>query len=280
MRGSAGATAYQAKAPLGGTFGAWLVEDANGARAVLKAPWRSDQRQRVEAIAALLASLDDGRAPRILASGYEPSIGTWYLQEHVDGVPLGQLDARHVPEVFAFIETLAGRSHLAEELPDWQQEVVRSTLSAWSRTAAELRPHCADLVESFGSVIVSSEIPLSAPDVVHGDFLVTQLLVADDAISGIVDWDFAGRGDRAFDLALLFVNIHAQADRGHGSADSAQTLAAVNCQGISVANNSFTVYVIHHLVQMLLTAKLGSAANLDWRIDLARRVWRSVERYG
>ncbi len=44
---------------------------------------------------------------------------------------------------------------------------------------------------------------LAGTDAVHGDFHHENLLIRDGRITGVIDWDGAGRGDRRFDLVTL-----------------------------------------------------------------------------
>lgn len=44
---------------------------------------------------------------------------------------------------------------------------------------------------------------LAGDDAVHGDFHHENLLARDGRITGVIDWDGAGRGDRRFDLVTL-----------------------------------------------------------------------------
>jgi hypothetical protein len=50
---------------------------------------------------------------------------------------------------------------------------------------------------------------LTGDDVVHCDFTPQNLLVAGDQITGVVDWDGTGRGDRRFDLVTFRFGLHA-----------------------------------------------------------------------
>jgi aminoglycoside phosphotransferase (APT) family kinase protein len=45
----------------------------------------------------------------------------------------------------------------------------------------------------------------SAPAVVHGDYRLDNLLVADDAVAAVIDWEMATLGDPLTDVALLLV---------------------------------------------------------------------------
>jgi aminoglycoside phosphotransferase (APT) family kinase protein len=52
--------------------------------------------------------------------------------------------------------------------------------------------------------------PLRGVDAVHVDFHPGNLLGVDGTITGVIDWDGAGRGDRRFDLVTLRFGIHAE----------------------------------------------------------------------
>jgi len=49
---------------------------------------------------------------------------------------------------------------------------------------------------------------LSGDDAVHGDYQPSNILTGHGRITGIVDWDGAGRGDRRLDLVTLRFGIH------------------------------------------------------------------------
>ncbi|WP_322759120.1 phosphotransferase [Frankia sp. Cr2] len=49
---------------------------------------------------------------------------------------------------------------------------------------------------------------LTGEDAVHGDFHPGNVLAADGQVTGVVDWDGAGRGDRCPDLVVLRVGVH------------------------------------------------------------------------
>jgi Ser/Thr protein kinase RdoA (MazF antagonist) len=50
---------------------------------------------------------------------------------------------------------------------------------------------------------VYADLALPSSDIVHFDFTPSNILVAGGRISGVIDWDGACAGDRAFDLATL-----------------------------------------------------------------------------
>ena len=50
-------------------------------------------------------------------------------------------------------------------------------------------------------------------DLVHGDLAVSNVLVVGDIVTGIVDWDAAGCGDRALDLSKLLFYSYENVNR-------------------------------------------------------------------
>jgi hypothetical protein len=57
---------------------------------------------------------------------------------------------------------------------------------------------------------------LLGDDAVHGDFHPGNILTADGEITGVIDWDGAGRGDHRFDLVVLRFGLHPRPDRSAG----------------------------------------------------------------
>lgn len=55
-----------------------------------------------------------------------------------------------------------------------------------------------------------SPIRLTGNDAVHGDFHPGNVLARGGAVTGVVDWDAASRGDRRFDLITLRFGLHAK----------------------------------------------------------------------
>jgi aminoglycoside phosphotransferase (APT) family kinase protein len=109
-------------------------------------------------------------------------------------------------------------------------------------------------------------------DVVHGDFLATQLLVRGSRLSGVVDWDAAGRGDRCQDLALLFYNAFAQADRHKHPVNQSviSELAAYSTALCGV--DRFSWFIAHEILVTQAFVVEHNSRHLLWRTNLGRRV--------
>jgi hypothetical protein len=106
---------------------------------------------------------------------------------------------------------------------------------------------------------------LSTVDAVHFDFHPGNLLAADGVITGIVDWDGAGRGDRRLDLVTLRFGLHAKT----------ATQAVVDLLDVileSVPEEVLQVCWAHMSLRMVDWAiRHFSAADVDHWLDLAER---------
>jgi aminoglycoside phosphotransferase (APT) family kinase protein len=87
-----------------------------------------------------------------------------------------------------------------------------------------------------------------------------------------VDWDAAGRGDRCQDLALLFYNVFAQADRHQQRADP-EVVATLGARIQDTCGPERWEWFLTY--EILLTLDFVAEKNprhLMWRIELSRRV--------
>lgn len=116
-------------------------------------------------------------------------------------------------------------------LPPWSGPTVDDR-------AAELDRECAWLLAS-GSlpaevILHNREIAEGAlrpwkPVFVHGDLQITHVFVADDEVTGVIDWSEAGSGDAMFDLAILTLGHEEVLDdllRGYGPGADREVIRA------------------------------------------------------
>jgi len=267
----------------GGAWGAWLVRDAEGRRAVLKCLWDEDWRRRLKA-SSLLVERVRARgvpAPRYLLSGWEDGVGTWYIQDWCRGEPLAQLTMPLLDEVIALSDRLIGAAHPRIEAFDWSAYLRRQVTRADSGFLAGVREYSSTLsrmgnvLQEMGEQALEAHPPTT--DIVHGDFLVTQFLRDGDAISALLDWDAAGCGDRGFDLALLFQNVHVQASRtGHPLDD--RVVVRLGRIGIeSCGDQAFAGFLAYHLGRMLSFVARFNPRHVPWRYGLARQILSSLD---
>lgn len=266
-----------AKLP-GGAWGAWLVRDQQDQVAILKCIWDSDWRLRLESARQVVEGLRTRNAavPRYISSGFDPKVGTWYVQECLRGVRVEELDHRLLRQVVDFVSLQAG---IGTKLPgayDWSRQLEQWMATQADSTIEVMRHHSREgrhLAPRLQSVIAAyGEERLRTDDAVHGDFLATQLLVHDGRLAGVVDWDGAGRGDRCQDLALLFYNAFAQADRRHHPVDHEVMLALGDHVAALCGAERFGWFLVYEILVTFAFLFERNPGNLAWRTQLGQRV--------
>jgi aminoglycoside phosphotransferase (APT) family kinase protein len=109
-------------------------------------------------------------------------------------------------------------------------------------------------------------------DAVHGDLLVTQLLLRRGRLSGVLDWDAAGRGDRCQDLALLFYNTFAHADRSGRPVPTDVPQALAGRAAALCGQERFAWLLAYEILLALAFVAERNPRHLDWRTALGLRV--------
>ncbi|MFC9688806.1 phosphotransferase [Kribbella sp. NPDC056951] len=194
----------------GGEVGAAYVRWDDGRRSVLK--WRPGTRLEdfqagpiAVSEAARLAGLPVPRTE--LAVQLESAVAT--VQELLPGAPIAVLDERLLDQVLAVNEELrlllAGNStvpslnlYLTFDGPGF---CLHGPLRSHDRRTARLD----DWITAVGA---DHPGPLRGDDAVHVDFHPGNLLAVDGKLTGIIDWDGAGRGDHRLDLVTLRFGLH------------------------------------------------------------------------
>ena len=266
----------------GGAWGAWLVQ-RRGTMAVLKCIWDVDWRPRIRLAADVVERIRerDDRVPRFMDYGYLADHGTWLLQEFIAGAPIPQLTPDLLTDVLALGRNAAGLFPARRAAGfDWSDE-VRAVVAPDSPDLALLRrsglaaARLADAAEGAGG----SAATLASHDAVHGDFLVTQLLVDEanpNRLVGVIDWDQTGPGSRAIDLALLLQNVEVQGDRTGVRAER-RVIDGIVQAGVEAAGSGFVSAVHYHLVKMVGFVLANNPRHVEWRLDVAGRVLRTVQ---
>jgi hypothetical protein len=137
------------------------------------------------------------------------------VQELLPGTKIDHLDVHHLDRVLDVHRIQANALADRGDIPAYQLHLVadgpgyclHEPLRQFSRRTAALERR----ISRCGA-----EDPGHLPgnDAVHGDFHPGNILAAHGAITGVVDWDGAGRGDHRFDLVVLRFGIHPdRADR-------------------------------------------------------------------
>jgi phosphotransferase family enzyme len=201
----------------GGQVGAAYVTWPDGHRSVLK--WRPGVRL-ADLSGGPLAVAGTARAGGYPAPAVELAIQTGdavvSVWELMPGAPAGRVTAGLLEEALALNDRQAGLLAGRPDIPpvdlyltgDGPGFCLHSPLREHSdRTRA--------LHRWIAAVGAGSPRCLAGEDAVHCDFQPTNILADGDRITGIVDWDGAGRGDRRLDLVTLRFGLHATpADAG------------------------------------------------------------------
>ncbi|MET7281003.1 phosphotransferase [Kribbella sp. NPDC005582] len=194
----------------GGEVGAAFVRWYDGRRAVLK--WRpgtrlADFRAGPLAVseAARLTGLPVPRTELAVQIG--TTVAT--VQELLPGAPISAVDEELLTQVLAVNDELrlllAGNStvpslnlYLSFDGPGF---CLHGPLRSHDRRTARLD----DWITIVGA---AHPEPLAGDDAVHVDFHPGNLLAIDGKLTGIIDWDGAGRGDHRLDLVTLRFGLH------------------------------------------------------------------------
>ncbi len=137
--------------------------------------------------------------------------------EHVDADMLDRILAihrLHKDRLIAPTEVPLVRLYLRSDGPGY---CLHEPARRYGRRTARLEQWVTRVGASFGDV-------LDGHDAVHYDFHPGNMLWSEDhTLTGVVDWDGAGRGDRRLDLVTLRFGLHAT----HPDARAIQRLDAI-----------------------------------------------------
>ncbi len=194
----------------GGEVGAAYVRWDDGRRSVLK--WRPgtglEEFQAGPLAVSEAARLAGLPVPRTeLAVQLGSAVAA--VQELLPGAPITMLDEDLLEQVLAINEQLrlllTGNStvpglnlYLTFDGPGF---CLHGPLRAHNRRTARLD----DWITAVGA---DHPGPLRGDDAVHVDFHPGNLLEVDGKLTGIIDWDGAGRGDHRLDLVTLRFGLH------------------------------------------------------------------------
>jgi Phosphotransferase enzyme family len=191
-----------------GEQGAFVVTDHQNRRWVLKwAPGAHNLQwmQGAKTVTDLLRSLSYP-APYYLLIGKIPE-GIYSIQSVLPGSPMRRLAPTLLPRLFELNELQLGQAIPGRK--DWHQEVINTVLLGGDGYClhSSLQQHSrgtSDLLQTLQTLVMAhQDEPHRTNDIVHGDFQHSNILIHDEQISGIVDWDGSFAGDCTFDITTL-----------------------------------------------------------------------------
>jgi hypothetical protein len=125
------------------------------------------------------------------------------VEEHLRGRHPADITPAVVRQMLSMADRARGRG---EPNHGWLRALSGNARRGGKVRVDVLRAHPvgAELLRRLAAALATVDGARFAPsDVVHGDFSPGNVLVADGAVVGVVDWDGAGPGDTAFDLVTL-----------------------------------------------------------------------------
>jgi hypothetical protein len=191
--------------------GAFSIIGADGSRAVLKLsrnPMWINQVQRAKSATDKLRTLNFP-APTYTIIG-STDRGTYSVQSELPGAT-GQPTVEGIESLLGLIELQKGQAISEVSGQDWVwyiMDVVFRGESGHVRAMMQFGPATSSLVSEVEGLVEGLQGKmLPKTDLVHGDMGISQVLFQGQTVSGVVDWDQAGYGDRTYDLAALWYSV-------------------------------------------------------------------------
>jgi hypothetical protein len=145
---------------------------------------------------------------RTVASGAVDGVGYAWVQERLPGSPMQRgVDALLLDQVLDAID-LQADADKDIEIPDtgewsWVSAVVFDDHAGWWKAARSINQEVNELCDRLGEWVRELPSPQRRKDWVHLDLNFSNLLSLNGQLTGIIDLDHLGIGDRSVDIACL-----------------------------------------------------------------------------
>lgn len=197
------------RVPGGSQQGAHELRDVDGTRAVLKWHTGNILPARLAQTARIVeeARLRGWPTSRWVAFGALPAESAYIIEEFIDGVTPTLIDTPLLDQLLAANRVQAGLQPRTDQ--DWSayiHQVVFDQDPNGDLARLRSRPDTtrfAARLEELTAPARALELPSS--DLVHGDFTPRNMLVR-DGVPYLIDAAHAGKGTRAYDLAVLLID--------------------------------------------------------------------------
>lgn len=193
--------------------GAYRVVDDAGVRMVLKIsknPRWANQVKRGQAATDRLRQLGLPVPEYILVGSADN--GSYWLETELRGGPvMGNPTTGQITDLLRMLEMQKDQVISEVQGQDWVwyiTDVVFRGESGNVRALMQFSPETSAVVSSAEALVAGFQnfVPPKT-DLVHGNMNISQILYTGEQVSGILDWDQAGYGDRTIDLVGLWYSI-------------------------------------------------------------------------
>jgi aminoglycoside phosphotransferase (APT) family kinase protein len=220
------AWAFVGKLPGGYQRGAYELRGPGGARAVLKWQPPSADAGLLRATAQVIeqARLAGWPTPRWLAFGRLPDGREYIVREFIAGETPAAFGEREFALLLRANRTQADLHPDTDR--DWSAYIRSAVFEPGSRPTVRMSelPETAELLRRLRVEAADArDKPLPRSDLVHGDFVLLNVLVR-QGTAYLIDAEYAGKGTRAYDLATLLMESSIGGDPGRPSAANARGL--------------------------------------------------------
>lgn len=195
----------------GQDHGAYQVTGTDGKRAVLKLnrnPMWVSQVNRAKAAVTHLQALGYP-VPTYLVVG-STDHGTYSLQTELPGAA-SDPTVECITDLLRVIDLQKGQLISEVQGQDWVwyiTDVVFRGESGHVRAMMQFSAETSALVAEIEGLVMGLQgKALSKSDLVHGDMELGQVLFGGNKVTGVLDWDQVGYGDRTIDLVSLWYSI-------------------------------------------------------------------------
>jgi hypothetical protein len=194
-----------------------------------------------------------------------------------------ELDPQLLDDLLRVVELQEGAGSSLQTAYNWTERVAHWMESRAVTTigrARSITPGGPRLATRLENALETGQGRLDyTADAVHGDLLATQLLSQQGHLTGVLDWDAAGRGDRCQDLTLLLYNTFAQADRLGRNVNS-EVLATLMTGMLEWCGAErvgwFLAYEVLSTTAFVLDHNPKHAV---WRTELGLQVFEELEKF-
>jgi phosphotransferase family enzyme len=237
--------------PGGYLQGAYELRDARGARCVLKWHPRDVSEAQLRSAARSVEDLLARGWPTShwLAYGALPDGAAYIIEEFVVGTTPTSIGGDGLERLLR-ANRLQADVH-PETGQDWSAYIHGVVFDGAADLAARMRarPVTAALLSRLERLTADARsFRLPTTDLVHGDFVLRNMLVADDAVR-IIDTAHVGKGTRAYDLACLLLETSVEEGWADPKADpdrvERECLSVIGPAGLRV---SIAGRMLHYLV--------------------------------